>query len=225
MTVQQVRRLGFINAYLVEEDDGLTLIDTMIGKSADTIMDAAGRMGGRITRIVLTHAHGDHIGGLDQLAARLPHAEVIASARDARLMARDLSIDPDEPQVAPRGSLPGARTRPTRTVVGGDLIGSLEVVATPGHTPGHIALLDPRDGTLYAGDAVSSVGGLATTAETYWRFPLPGTATWHRPTALASARAILALDAQRLAPGHGKVVEHPRAALAKAIARAARRVR
>lgn len=224
MAVQQVRRLGFINAYLVEEDDGLTLVDTMLPRSDGRLLSAASRLGGQIVRIVLTHAHADHIGGLDGLASRVPHAEVIASARDARLMARDLSIDPDEPQVKPRGSVSGATTRPTRTVVGGDRIGSLEVIATPGHTPGHIALLDTRDGTLYAGDAVATVGGVATTAEAHWRFPLPGMSTWHRPTALESARTILALDPERLAPGHGKVVEQPRAALASAIERAARRL-
>lgn len=167
MAVQQVRRLGFINAYVVEEDDGLTLVDTMLPGSAGRLLAAASSLGEQIVRIVLTHAHADHIGGLDGLAARVPHAEVIASARDARLMARDFSLEPDEPQVKLRGSLSGSRTTPTRTVVGGDRIGSLEVIATPGHTPGHIALLDTRDGTLYAGDAVATVGGVATTAEAH----------------------------------------------------------
>ena len=61
--------------------------------------------------------------------------------------------------------------------------------AAPGHTPGQVAFLDPRDGTLYCADAYSTLGGVATTAKPYPRFPLPGFATWHGPTALESARA------------------------------------
>lgn len=222
MTVHQVRRLGFVNAYLVEEADGLTLIDTLVRGSERRLVAAAARLRAPIARIVVTHAHADHVGALDALAARLPHAEVIASVREARLLARDFSIDADEPQVRVPGTATGVRTRPTRTVTGGDRIGSLEVVATPGHTPGHIALLDTRDGTLYAGDAVATVGAVATTAEAHWRFPLPGLSTWHRPTALASARTILDLDPRRLASGHGRVVEQSRAALVRAIERAGR---
>jgi flavorubredoxin len=60
-----------VNAYLVREDDGLTLIDTMIGGSAGKV------------------------GSLDELKENLPQAEVIISARDARLLARDMSLDPD----------------------------------------------------------------------------------------------------------------------------------
>jgi glyoxylase-like metal-dependent hydrolase (beta-lactamase superfamily II) len=44
-------------------------------------------------------------------------------------------------------------------------------------------------------------------------------ATWHRPTALETARALRALDPARLAPGHGRVVEAPAAAMDAAIAR------
>ena len=46
-------------------------------------------------------------------------------------------------------------------------------------------------------------------------------ATWHRPTALESARALRALDPKRLAPGHGKVIEDPGPAMDRAIERAA----
>jgi glyoxylase-like metal-dependent hydrolase (beta-lactamase superfamily II) len=52
------------------------------------------------------------------------------------------------------------------------------------------------------------------------RFPLVGFATWHRPTALESAKALRALEPARLAPGHGKVVESPLAAMDAAIKRA-----
>ena len=98
MTVERIVRLGIVNAYLVEEDDGLTVIDTMLPGSAGAIRKAAG--GREIRRIALTHAHGDHIGSLDALAAELPGAEVVISARDARLLAKDKTLDPDEPQAA-----------------------------------------------------------------------------------------------------------------------------
>jgi hypothetical protein len=61
---------------------------------------------------------------------------------------------------------------------------------------------------------------VATTAKANWRFPLPAMATWHKPTALESARALRALNPRALAPGHGKVVDDPGAAMDAAIARA-----
>ena len=219
--VHRVSRMGMVNAYLVREDDGLTLIDTMLPRSGKSVLAAAEKAGAPIVRIALTHAHGDHIGSLDELAGKLGDAEVLISARDARLLARDKSLDPGEPQDKLRGSYPGADTRPTRTLSPGDRVGSLEVVAAPGHTPGHVAFLDTRDQTLYCGDAYSTLGGVATSAKVNPRFPLPAVATWHRPTAIRSARELRALDPARLAPGHGKVVEAPAAAMDAAIAKAA----
>jgi glyoxylase-like metal-dependent hydrolase (beta-lactamase superfamily II) len=216
----RIRRFGIVNAFLVREDDGLTLVDTTLPRSAKPILAAAARAGAPIVRIALTHAHGDHIGSLDALAAALPGAEVVISARDARLLEKDMSLDPGEPQDKLRGSYPGARTRPTRTLQPGDRVGSLEVVAAPGHTPGHVAFLDTRDRTLLCGDAFSTLGGVETSARPNPRFPLPGMATWHRPTALESARRLVELQPARLAPGHGQVVESPVGAMQAAIARA-----
>jgi glyoxylase-like metal-dependent hydrolase (beta-lactamase superfamily II) len=217
--VHRIAVLGFVNAYLVEEDDGFTLVDTMLPRCAGRIRKAAGER--PIKRIALTHAHGDHIGSLDALAEKLPGVEVIISTRDARLLAKDMTLDPGEPEDKLRGSYPGAKTRPTRTFEPGERIGSLEVVASPGHTPGHVAFLDTRDRTLYCGDTYSTLGGVATTAKVNPRFPLPALATWHRPTVLESAQALRALEPARLAPGHGKVVESPGPAMDAAIARGA----
>ncbi len=217
--MERICRLGLVNAFLVDEDDGLTLVDTTLPRSATPILAAAGRLGRPIVRIVLTHAHGDHVGSLDALAAQLPDAEVLISTRDARLLAKDLTLDPGEPGKL-RGSYPGTKTRPTRTFEAGERIGSLEVHASPGHTPGHVSLLDVRDRTLLAGDAFSTLGGVETTARVNWRFPLPALATWHAPTALESARALRALEPARLAPGHGPVVESPLAKMDAAIQRA-----
>ena len=217
----RIARFGFVNAYLVSEDDGLTLVDTMVPRSAKAILRRAAELGAPIVRIALTHAHGDHIGSLDELAAALPGVEVLISARDARLLDKDKSLDPDEPQSKVRGSIPGAKTRPTRTLAAGDMIGSLEVVAAPGHTPGHVAFFDRRDGTLLCGDTFTTIGGVATTNKVRLPFPLASMATWDGPTELASARALRALEPARLAPGHGKVVESPLAAMDAAIAKGA----
>ena len=216
----QINRFGFVNAYLVREDDGLTLVDTTIPRSAKAILAAADKLGAPIRRIALTHAHGDHVGSVDELAGKLPGVEVLISTRDARFLTGDKSLDPGEPQSKLGGSFPKLKTRPTRTFEPGERIGSLEIHAAPGHTPGQVAFLDPRDGTLYCGDAYSTLGGMATSAKANPKFPLVAMGTWHKPTALETARTLRALDPQRLAPGHGKVVENPGPQMDAAIAKA-----
>jgi glyoxylase-like metal-dependent hydrolase (beta-lactamase superfamily II) len=218
MSITRVTRFGMVNAFLVEEDDGLTLVDTTLPRSEKAILAAAGKLGRPIVRIVLTHAHQDHIGSLDALAGQLPDAEVAISARDAKLLAKDKTAEPGEPADAKlRGGYSGAKTKPARLLSPGDRVGSLEVVAAPGHTPGQIALLDTRDRTLIAGDAFSTLGGVSTSAKVNPRFPFPTLATWHRPTALETARALRALDPARLAVGHGKTVDAPGSAMDRAI--------
>lgn len=211
-----------INVYLVREDDSLTLIDTGIGNSAPAYIAAAKSLGLPIQRIVLTHAHGDHVGSADQLCQLLPEAELLVSARDARFLAGDMRLDADEPQTKLRGSYTTIKSRPSRLLGDGERVGSLLVVASPGHTPGHIALFDTRDHTLIAGDALQTRGGVAVSGTVRWAFPFPAMATWNRPSALDSARRLRALEPSRLAVGHGDVVEQPLAAIDQAIATAAR---
>lgn len=211
-----------VNCYLVREDGGLTLIDTGLPGSAAAILNAARELGMPIQRIVLTHAHGDHLGSLDALHQLLPEAEVLVSARDARFLAGDMRLDPSEPQVKLRGDYRTTTTRPSRLVYEGDRVGSLQVVSTPGHTPGHIALFDLRDGTLIAGDAFQTRAGVALSGTVRWLFPFPALATWSRPLALASARKLRALHPSRLAVGHGEVREQPLAEMDRAITVAAR---
>jgi len=214
-----------INAYLVCEDDGLTLIDTGIASCAPAILDAARAAGAPIRRIALTHAHMDHAGALDALHAALPEAEILVPNRESRFLAGDLTLDPAEelPGAKLRGSWPKVTTRPTRTLAAGDRVGSLRVVAAPGHTPGLVAYFDERDGALIAGDAFQTRGGVAVTGTVRPLFPFPAFATWHKLTDLASARALRALTPTRLAVGHGPVLAKPQAAIDAAIAAAARK--
>ncbi len=217
-------RIFPVNCYFVREDDGLTLIDTGIPGNAPKILAAARELGQPIRRIVLTHAHGDHLGALDALHQLLPEADVLVSARDTRFLAGDMTLDADEPQTKLRGAYQTIATRPSRRVADGDRIGSLQVISTPGHTPGHIALFDPRDGTLIAGDAFQTHVGVAVSGTVLWRFPFVAMATWNRPTALASARRLRTLAPTRLAVGHGDVLEQPIDAIDSAIATAAREI-
>ena len=68
----------------MREDDGFTVIDTMLPCSERAIIGAAERRGAPIRRILLTDAHNDHVGSLDALAGALREAEVLIGTREAR---------------------------------------------------------------------------------------------------------------------------------------------
>jgi glyoxylase-like metal-dependent hydrolase (beta-lactamase superfamily II) len=215
----RITQFGAVNSFLVEEDDGLTLVDTLMRGGHKRILAAAGATGRPIVRIVLTHYHDDHSGSIDALAEALPDAELLWSERESPLLRGDTSLRPGEPQGGKVRAIKARAAVAARELAGGDRVGSLEVVPAPGHSPGQIALIDTRDRTLIAGDAYSTLGGVATTAGPYWRFPLPGVVTWDRGLALESARALRALQPSRLAVGHGRTVDHPGAAMDAAIRR------
>ena len=220
----QITRFGFVNAYLVREDDGLTLVDTTIVGSAGAIAAAVEAAGAPLRRLTVTHAHSDHAGSVDALAARFPDIEIAFPEREGRIMAGDRSLDPGESGPELRGlraaSLAKVKTRPHRTLAPGDRLGSLEVIAAPGHTPGQVAFSDVRDGTLLCADVYATLLGPVTSAKPTLRSPIPALATWHRPPALESARRLRALNPSRLAPGHGKIVDDPAATMDRALATA-----
>ena len=100
-------------------------------------------------------------------------------------------------------------------------MGSLDLVPTPGHTPGHVAFLDTRDGALIAGDTFTSYGRLAVASHFYLRFPLAAMATWDKVKIVESARRLRSLDPDVLVVGHGPATRDPGAAMDQAIARGA----
>lgn len=218
----QLTRLWAFNSYFVREEDGLTVVDTNLPGSAKDIQAAAARYNLPIRRIVLTHAHSDHVASADALYALVPDAEVIAAARSVPFLRGEMTLQAGEPVDELRGGYVQIETTVTREVNDGDTIGSLQVIATPGHTPGHIALFDTRDGTIIGGDAFQTQAGVAVSGKMNWLFPFPAMATWHKPTAIASAKRLLTLQPQRLAVGHGPVLSNPTAAMQKAIVQAER---
>lgn len=152
------------NAFLVEEDDGYTLVD--VGwASAPKVIEASVKNLRDIRRIVITHAHPDHVKGLAELKERTG-ATVFIHAADAPWLAAG--------RVPPSGRsgglgrfidrLPLAHWTPVQAderVGDGDMIGNLRVIHAPGHTPGHIALLHEPTRALLVGDLIFNRGSLS----------------------------------------------------------------
>ncbi|EHS54980.1 MBL fold metallo-hydrolase [Paenibacillus sp. Aloe-11] len=211
-------RLFPVNCYLVEENDGFTLIDAGLPYSAKGIEQAAARMGKPIIRIVFTHAHEDHVGALDRLKVRNPDAQVFVSRRDARLLRGDVSLEAGEPDTPIRGSVPkGILTRPDVLLEDGDHVGSLLAISAPGHTPGSMAFLDMRTRALIAGDAFQVRGGVAVSGRLKPLFPFPALATWNKDRSLESAKKLAHLKPSLLAVGHGNMLQYPQTQLERAI--------
>jgi glyoxylase-like metal-dependent hydrolase (beta-lactamase superfamily II) len=216
----QLNRFRFVNAYLVQEDDGFTLVDTTLGGAADAFLAAAAQAGGSIRRIALTHGHGDHVGSIDALKERLDgEVEVLMPDLDARILAGEHVVDGKLP-----GSWPKVRTTPDVRLGAGDRVGSLEVVPSPGHSPGHVAFLDTRDRSLIAGDVFTTYGGAAVTDHLQIRFPFAAMATWDKAADLESARRLRELSPALLAVGHGPAKRDPIAAMDEAISVSATKV-
>jgi glyoxylase-like metal-dependent hydrolase (beta-lactamase superfamily II) len=133
--------LGFVSAYILYRGGEATLVDTGVAGSEGDIEAALGEIGlgwDAVGQLIVTHKHPDHMGSLEAIVALVPDAGVYAGAADIPAM---------EAVAAPSA------------VADGDRVFDLEIIETPGHTAGHISVLDPVAGILVAGDALVGVGG------------------------------------------------------------------
>jgi len=155
-------------AFIIDGDEGVTLIDAGLPKKTEHIIDgltAIGRGLDDVKHIVITHAHIDHIGGLGVVASG-SGADVLCSREDAPAVQGEEGLSP--PPVMVRfpflkillKMFPDAEPVQVDRLIGaGDtlsLSGDLTVLATPGHTAGHVSfLLDRSGGVMIVGDAAS----------------------------------------------------------------------
>jgi glyoxylase-like metal-dependent hydrolase (beta-lactamase superfamily II) len=213
--LHRLTQFGMFNCFLLKESNELTLIDTNFPGSANAILRAAASLGLPITTIALTHAHFDHVGSLDVLAQALSNAKIVIGEREERLLRCDFSLDPGETG-KPLLGFKRVRSSAHRVLNDGDQVGSLRVVTSPGHTPGHIAYLDVRDNSLLAGDSYITQKGVIAAGVYSFFFPMPAWFSWNCALAAVSAAKLTALKPRLLAVGHGPCVVAPAAQMAQA---------
>ncbi|MBS7526868.1 MBL fold metallo-hydrolase [Fusibacter paucivorans] len=208
-----------INVYIVEYDDHLILVDTGIQAMVTGILNFADQLAKPIRHILITHCHGDHIGGLEALKKALPNAAFYVSKRESRLFDGDFSVETHEPQQPIKGGIPKHKISYDITLEDGDHIEGICCISIPGHTPGQMAYYVEAAGILLVGDALQSRGGLAVAGTINWTFPFPALATWSKPLAVKSAELILALSPEVIGCGHGDMIHNPTVPLTQAINR------
>ena len=215
---------GHVHAYLVEHGDGLTLIDTLYdddGKGVLAEIASIGRKPADLTHIILTHAHKSHVGGVAALKAASGatvcshdwEVDIIAGRRSATRV----SAVPRKPLQVYKLQLGLAlglgKHKPCevdRRLKAGDHIGPLQIVATPGHTPGSLSFWWPERRALFVGDVITT-----------WPEVTPG---WPGLT-LDNARNLRSVhdltdfgNAEVLCTGHGEPITHDAAAAIRTLA-------
>ncbi len=174
--------LGFVSAYVLVRGSEAAVVDTGNPGSAVDIGEALTTMGvgwDEVRHVILTHSHGDHIGGLDGVLAEAATATTYAGEADIAAI-----------------RAPG----PIQAVGDGDDILGLEVIHTPGHTPGSISVLDTGIGLLVAGDALNTDEAGSVVSGPNERF------TPDMATATESLAKLAQFEFETLVVGHGNPV-------------------
>jgi glyoxylase-like metal-dependent hydrolase (beta-lactamase superfamily II) len=215
---------GITAGYLIASDRPC-LVETGTAKSAPAVrraLDALGIGPNDLATIAVTHIHLDHAGGVGDVAASYPSAEVVVHQRGARHLvdparlmdsARRVFGDLMDTVFGELRPTDAARLRAVDEVGAIDLGGgrSLTTYYSPGHAQHHVGLLDSLSGDLYVGDAagifIPETGAIRPST------PPPD---FDLDTALDSLRRFADIEPQRLLFSHFGPVEHVGPALEQA---------
>jgi glyoxylase-like metal-dependent hydrolase (beta-lactamase superfamily II) len=167
--------MGMANAYLIEGEDGLTLIDAGYPRKETAVfaaIDGLGRSPDQLKHLIFTHGHPDHIGSAAAIV-RETGATTYMHPQDIRIAD---SGGPIRPLRAAPGLLqhvlcnllyhPDERVQPVainQPLTPGEILpiaGGFEVIHTPGHCAGHVALLWRLGRMLFTGDVCMNIMGL-----------------------------------------------------------------
>lgn len=219
-------RVLFVNLFAVRHDDSWTLIDAGLYGFGGRIRNWARHHFGDDPpgRIVLTHAHFDHVGALTDLA-RHWQVPVYIHGDEVGYVRGEQAYPPPDPSVG--GGLMARMSvlyPRTPTQFDGDLRelpsdGSIPGMAgwrwihTPGHSAGHVSLVRASDHALIVGDAFCTTrqeSFLAVAAQTPELHGPPAYFTTDWDAARESVRRLSALSPAYVAPGHGQPMSGPK---------------
>jgi glyoxylase-like metal-dependent hydrolase (beta-lactamase superfamily II) len=164
---------GYVRSFLLDDGNGLTLIDSLLDNNGTLVLDALKKLGKKpqdLKRIILTHAHQSHLGGLRALKAATGarvyshdyEAPIIQGQKKA-MVPKTTTLFPQKPLILYPFQIAfvlGLKVPPPcdvdENLKDGDHVGPLTVMHTPGHTPGSLAFYWPEKKALIAGDIVTT---------------------------------------------------------------------